>query len=156
MNMGMMDGSFRKSTASINQRIWSRAINPNDGGPLGQWQLEDRHRRRGWHFREGRDSEEQSAEPQDAQATVGGVAFSKEKNADSRAVGAVRPVLSVAGGERIDGLDVILDAETAAFSFSLGRGWNNRACSARLPRASMRQLHLELRRTPAEQHTRGF
>jgi prepilin-type N-terminal cleavage/methylation domain-containing protein len=37
MNIAMMDGSVRKITASINQTIWSQAINPNDGGPLGQW-----------------------------------------------------------------------------------------------------------------------
>lgn len=37
MNVGMMDGSVRKITAGINQRVWSQAINPNDGGPLGQW-----------------------------------------------------------------------------------------------------------------------
>jgi type II secretory pathway pseudopilin PulG len=37
MNLAMMDGSVRKITASINQMIWSQAINPNDGGPLGQW-----------------------------------------------------------------------------------------------------------------------
>jgi prepilin-type N-terminal cleavage/methylation domain-containing protein len=37
MNLALMDGSVRKITASINQRVWSQAINPNDGGPLGQW-----------------------------------------------------------------------------------------------------------------------
>ena len=37
MNIAMMDGSVRKITASINQTIWSQAINPNDGGPMGQW-----------------------------------------------------------------------------------------------------------------------
>lgn len=35
MNLGMMDGSVRKITKSINQSIWSQAINPNDGGPMG-------------------------------------------------------------------------------------------------------------------------
>ena len=37
MNLGLMDGSVRKITASINQRVWSQAINPSDGGPMGQW-----------------------------------------------------------------------------------------------------------------------
>ena len=37
MNLAMMDGSVRKITPSIDQRVWSQAINPNDGGPLGQW-----------------------------------------------------------------------------------------------------------------------
>jgi hypothetical protein len=38
MNLAMMDGSVRKITASINQKVWSQAINPNDGGPLGnEW-----------------------------------------------------------------------------------------------------------------------
>jgi hypothetical protein len=37
MNIAMMDGSVRTITAGINQTIWSRAINPNDGGPQGQW-----------------------------------------------------------------------------------------------------------------------
>ena len=37
MNIGMMDGSVRKITPSINQKIWSQAIYPNDGGPMGQW-----------------------------------------------------------------------------------------------------------------------
>ncbi len=37
MNIAMMDGSVRKITPGINQTIWSQAINPNDGGPLGQW-----------------------------------------------------------------------------------------------------------------------
>lgn len=37
MNIGMMDGSVRKITKSINQTIWSQAINPNDGGPMGKW-----------------------------------------------------------------------------------------------------------------------
>jgi prepilin-type N-terminal cleavage/methylation domain-containing protein len=37
MNLALMDGSVRKITAGINQRVWSQAINPNDGGPMGQW-----------------------------------------------------------------------------------------------------------------------
>jgi hypothetical protein len=37
MNIALMDGSVRKITASINQTVWSQAINPNDRGPLGQW-----------------------------------------------------------------------------------------------------------------------
>ena len=37
MNIAMMDGSVRKITPGINRTIWSQAINPNDGGPLGQW-----------------------------------------------------------------------------------------------------------------------
>ncbi|MBV8609807.1 MAG: DUF1559 domain-containing protein [Singulisphaera sp.] len=37
MNITMMDGSVRKITPSINQKIWSQAIYPNDGGPMGQW-----------------------------------------------------------------------------------------------------------------------
>ena len=37
MNIGLMDGSVRKITPSINQTVWSQAINPNDGGPQGQW-----------------------------------------------------------------------------------------------------------------------
>ncbi len=37
MNIAMMDGSVRKIRASINQTVWSQAINPKDGGPLGEW-----------------------------------------------------------------------------------------------------------------------
>ncbi len=37
MNLAMMDGSVRKITRSINQAVWSQAINPSDGGPMGQW-----------------------------------------------------------------------------------------------------------------------
>jgi prepilin-type N-terminal cleavage/methylation domain-containing protein len=37
MNLAMMDGSVRKIGPGINQRVWSQAINPNDGGPLGEW-----------------------------------------------------------------------------------------------------------------------
>ncbi|MHB1562320.1 MAG: DUF1559 family PulG-like putative transporter [Isosphaeraceae bacterium] len=37
MNLAMMDGSLRKIKATINQQVWSQAINPQDGGPLGQW-----------------------------------------------------------------------------------------------------------------------
>jgi len=37
MNIAMFDGSVRKITPSINQAIWSQAINPNDQGPKGQW-----------------------------------------------------------------------------------------------------------------------
>ncbi len=37
MNLAMMDGSVRKIMPSINQKVWSQAIKPDDGGPLGQW-----------------------------------------------------------------------------------------------------------------------
>lgn len=37
MNLAMFDGSVRTITAGINQRVWSQAINPQDGGPIGQW-----------------------------------------------------------------------------------------------------------------------
>ena len=37
MNIALMDGSVRKIKPSIAQKVWNQAINPNDGGPMGQW-----------------------------------------------------------------------------------------------------------------------
>jgi prepilin-type N-terminal cleavage/methylation domain-containing protein len=37
MNIAMFDGSVRNIKPTISIKVWSQAINPNDGGPTGQW-----------------------------------------------------------------------------------------------------------------------